>query len=176
MDVMGDYLFRHAAQADMPGIIDLARRADLSMSSLESHWKRFVVVETDEGEIIGCGQLKQHIDGTRELASIAVAKPYRRQGVARMVIDHLIGQTSRPIYLICLSDLAPFYERLGFRPVGPAGMSPYFLFAYAVVRGIISLVGLARHRISSERRNHVEGLLAKARGTALFMRLDRRHT
>ena len=173
---MGDHLLRHTVETDMPKIIDLARRAELSMSSLESHWKRFVVVETDEGEIIGCGQLKPHIDGTRELASIAVAKPYRRQGVARMVVEHLTGQTSRPIYLICLSHMGPFYERFGFRSIGPAGMSLYFLCTYAVVKGVMALVGLARHRMPSERRNYVEGLLAKARGAVLFMRLDRRHT
>ncbi len=84
-----------------------------------------VAILTD-GEIIGCGQVKPHKDGSRELASIVVAQPWRGNGVASAIIEHLMAANPGPLYLTCRSGLGPFYEKFGFRVVGDSEMTPYF--------------------------------------------------
>src|SRR5512144_1370778 len=96
-------------------------------------WPRFVVAVAEDGRLIGCGQIKVHEDGSRELASIAVAADWRGQGVAKALIDHLVashvghgaGQTP-PLYLTCRAGLGAFYERFGFRAIPPNEAPPYF--------------------------------------------------
>lgn len=89
-------------------------------------WKRFVVVVNDEDEMIGCGQLKPHGADILELASLAVYPEYRGQGVARIIIEHLLANSPRPLYLMCESSLGPLYEKFGFRSVSYDEMPRYF--------------------------------------------------
>jgi N-acetylglutamate synthase-like GNAT family acetyltransferase len=90
-------------------------------------WQRFVVALAENGVVIGCGQLKPHRDGSWELASIMVAPAWRGQGVARAIIEHLLSNSPRLLWLTCVSPLVPFYARFGFREVtAPADMPPYF--------------------------------------------------
>ncbi|HEX7974607.1 MAG TPA: GNAT family N-acetyltransferase [Anaerolineales bacterium] len=106
-------------------------------------WQRFVVAVDEQGAIIGCGQVKPHGDGSRELASIAVVPERRGQGVARAIIEHLIekeagrrlagppGQDelnpkAGELYLTCRASLDRFYQRFGFRTLTMSEMPPYF--------------------------------------------------
>jgi N-acetylglutamate synthase-like GNAT family acetyltransferase len=75
--------------------------------------------------VIGCGQIKPHGD-MRELASIAVSPEYRSQGVARALVENLLANSSRPLYLMCMSHNGPLYERFGFRSVAQDQMPRYF--------------------------------------------------
>ena len=85
-----------------------------------------VAVDTS-GALIGCGQVKPHRDGSRELASIAVKKEWRGQGIARAIIEQLIASNPGPLWLTCASRLTPLYARFGFREVTtPDDMPPYF--------------------------------------------------
>ena len=61
-----------------------------------------------------------------ELASIAVEPSHQHQGIARLIIEHLIAQGPRPLYLTCRSRLGSFYEKWGFRSIEPAEMPAYF--------------------------------------------------
>ncbi len=79
-------------------------------------WRRFVIAE-DGGEIVGISQVKQHGDGSRELASIAVIPERRGQGIARKIIEHLLEQETGTVYLTCRSPLESFYTRFGFRRI-----------------------------------------------------------
>jgi N-acetylglutamate synthase-like GNAT family acetyltransferase len=88
-------------------------------------WQRFIVIKDETGQIMACGQIKPHGD-VHELASIAVAEPYRGQGLARQVIEHLLSTSAGPLYLTCRSSLTPFYQRFGFEPLALADMPPYF--------------------------------------------------
>jgi GNAT superfamily N-acetyltransferase len=64
--------------------------------------------------LIGCGQIKPHRDGSRELASIAVQKGWRRQGIAAAIIQRLLADEPPPVWLTCMDRLVPFYEQFGF--------------------------------------------------------------
>jgi amino-acid N-acetyltransferase len=91
------------------------------------HWQRFLVAVDGAGDVIGCGQVKRHGDGSRELASIAVVPAWRRRGVATAVIVSLQQMHGPPLWLTCVEPLAPFYRRYGFRHVIlPAAMPRYF--------------------------------------------------
>jgi predicted N-acetyltransferase YhbS len=64
-----------------------------------------------------------------------VAPTWRRQGVARAIIEHLLTNAPRPLWLTCMSGLVPFYERFGFREVTAlANMPSYFRWVSRLFR------------------------------------------
>jgi N-acetylglutamate synthase-like GNAT family acetyltransferase len=122
---MLDIRLRAARQTDQPIIKDLIRRVDINPFGLD--WRHFIIAETTSADFAGCGQIKPHRDGSLELASIAVEVPQRGQGVARAIIDHLLANNPRPLYLTCRAELGPFYQKFGFRVLRPGDdASPFF--------------------------------------------------
>ena len=96
----------------------------------------------ENGTLVGCGQIKSHRDGSRELASIAVQKQWRRQGVAAQIIRQLLADQPPPIWLSCMNRLVPFYEQFGFVEVkdGDGRSLPrYFRLARAFFKPIQKL-------------------------------------
>lgn len=89
-------------------------------------WKRFAVAVDPDGKVIGCGQLKPHGKDIIELASIAVLPEHRGQGIARAVIELLLQESSRPLYLMCMSHNGPLYEKFGFRAIPYEQMPRHF--------------------------------------------------
>jgi len=89
-------------------------------------WKRFIVAVNERDEMIGCGQLKPHGADILELASIAVSPEHQGRGVARAIIEHLLKESPRPLYLMCESSLAALYEKFGFRGIAYEEMPRYF--------------------------------------------------
>jgi ribosomal protein S18 acetylase RimI-like enzyme len=83
-------------------------------------------VADEGGDLIGCAQLKPVPRGLTELASLAVYPKYRRQGIARALIEHLLADAPRPVYLTCRSGLGVLYEKFGFRILGEDEMPPYY--------------------------------------------------
>jgi N-acetylglutamate synthase-like GNAT family acetyltransferase len=98
----------------------------VQINPMDLDWQRFVIAVTPEGEMIGCGQIKPHADGSRELASIAVAPAWRKHGVARLIIEYLIAGEPGILYLTCRASLEPFYTRFGFKAIEQQEMPPYF--------------------------------------------------
>lgn len=109
----------------------------MDINPLDLNWKHFIVAETDEGAFIGCAQLKPHKDGSVELASLAVEEDCRGQGVARALIEQLLAQAPRPLYLMCRPELGVFYERFGFKVIGADAMPPYFRRMLRVIRVMV---------------------------------------
>ena len=108
-------------------------------------WERFILAIDAEGEMIGCGQIKFHNDGSRELASIAVIEAWRERGVASEIIRRLMEDESGRLFLTCRARLGTFYQRFGFRLATSSELPPYF-------RRLNRLVGLFRalHLMPSE--------------------------
>ena len=121
---MNHFSIRPARESESSQIQGLIHFAGINPMGLD--WKRFVVVVNDEDEMIGCGQLKPHGADILELASLAVYPEYRGQGVARIIIEHLLANSPRPLYLMCESSLGPLYEKFGFRSVSYDEMPRYF--------------------------------------------------
>lgn len=121
---MAELTLRPATKEDASFIKDLIHRVEINPMDLD--WRRFMVAVDRSGKILGCGQLKPHGPDVIELASIAVESEYRHQGIARLIIEHLIARAPRPLYLTCRSRLGSFYQKWGFRSIGPEEMPPYF--------------------------------------------------
>ena len=120
---MANYFLRPAIEADFPKIKALIRKSRINPTKLE--WRRFTVAEF-EGDMIGCAQLKPVPGGLTELASLAVQPAHRHQGIARVLIEHLLKDAPRPVYLTCRSVLGELYEKFGFRALGTDEMPRYY--------------------------------------------------
>ena len=119
------FTIRSADRADEKCIKALIRFVQINPLGVD--WRRFIIAVDTDGGIVGCGQVKPHRDGSCELASIAVTKEWRGQGVARAMIEQLIADHPGPLWLTCASRLTPLYARFGFRQVTtPDDMPSYF--------------------------------------------------
>src|SRR5689334_18508422 len=98
----------------------------VSINPMGLDWRRFVVAINERDEMIGCGQLKPHGQEVIELASLAVYPEHQGKGVARSIIEYLLKDSPRPLYLMCESGLGPLYEKFGFRPIPYEEMPRYF--------------------------------------------------
>jgi N-acetylglutamate synthase-like GNAT family acetyltransferase len=121
---MTDFTIRAAQETDLAAIKDLVYSSEINPMGLD--WRRFVVAVNEQEEIIGCGQIKPHGKDVLELASIAVRPECRRQGIARAIIERLLADGPRPLYLMCRTRLQPLYEKFGFRAIRFEEMPRYF--------------------------------------------------
>jgi len=128
------YSLRRAGEADLAQIRDLIHLAGINPTGLD--WKRFVVAVDAENRVIACGQIKPHGEDVRELASIAVKPEMQGQGIARKIIEHVLADAGRPLYLMCRSRMGLLYEKFGFRKVEYEVMPRYF-------QRMVKLAGLA---------------------------------
>ncbi|HSR48163.1 MAG TPA: GNAT family N-acetyltransferase [Anaerolineales bacterium] len=121
----GSYRLRAAVQDDQKVIRALVRSVGINPLGLD--WPRFLVAVDSKNRILGCAQVKEHGDGSRELASVAVRPPWRGQGIAAAMIRRLIQDNAPPVWLTCRSTLTPFYRRFGFEEVEDDGQMPRLL-------------------------------------------------
>ena len=98
----------------------------VGINPIDLDWKRFVVAVNDRDEMLGCGQLKPHGKDILELASLAVFPEHRGKGIARALIEYLLKDSPRPLYLMCESSVGPLYEKFGFREIQYEEMPRYF--------------------------------------------------
>ena len=118
------YELRPAVEGDFRVIKALIRAVQINPMGL--HWQNFLMATDSQGQLIGCGQIKRHQDGSCELASIAVVEHWRRGGIASLIINQLIDSHQGLLYLTCRSTLESFYQRFGFYRITLNEMPPYF--------------------------------------------------
>jgi N-acetylglutamate synthase-like GNAT family acetyltransferase len=121
---MTDYGIRPALESESTQIKELINLVGINPTGLD--WQRFVVAANEKGQVIACGQIKPHGADIRELASIAVHPEYRNRGLARAVIEMLLRESPRPMYLMCMSHNGPIYEKFGFQTVSGDQLPRYF--------------------------------------------------
>lgn len=146
---MADFRLRAATAADEHKIKALIRAVQINPMGLD--WRRFVIAESAQGGMMGCGQVKPHGGCVSELASIAVWEQYRGQGVARAIIEHLLGQNPGTLYLMCMSPLGPLYEKFGFREIQQKEMPSYFRRMARLARVMMSLSRSGEYPMVMER-------------------------
>jgi N-acetylglutamate synthase-like GNAT family acetyltransferase len=93
---------------------------------MDLDWKRFIVAVNDQDEILGCAQLKPHGKDLLELASLAVYPEQRGKGVGRALLEALLKDSPRPLYLMCESAVGSLYEKFGFQEIQYEEMPRYF--------------------------------------------------
>jgi N-acetylglutamate synthase-like GNAT family acetyltransferase len=121
---MIEFTIRPARETDFPSIRRLIHIGGINPTGLD--WKRFLVAVTPTGEVVACGQVKPHGKDVLELASIAVHPDHRKQGLAAAVVQRLLAQAPRPLYLMCRSSLGSYYERFGFHSIAVDEMPTFF--------------------------------------------------
>ncbi len=119
-----EYTLRPATAADAATIHQIISLVQINPTGL--NWRRFILAVDLNGNIIGCGQVKPHGDGSHELASIAVLPAWRGKGIARTIIEHLLSQYPGQLYLTCRSQLGPLYQKFGFQTLQFDDMPTYF--------------------------------------------------
>jgi N-acetylglutamate synthase-like GNAT family acetyltransferase len=118
------FRLRKAQESDLTSIQELVASVGINTGGIE--WNRFLVAVDQNDRVLGCGQLKPHAGGITELASIAVSPEMRGKGIARAIIEPLLAEGTRPLYLMCESALAPLYAKFGFRSLDEGEMPTYF--------------------------------------------------
>ena len=138
---MADFILRKAAESDSRQIKELIDLVGINPTGLD--WRRFLVAVNPDGRIIGCGQIKPHGRDVQELASIAVLPEFRGRGIARAVIENLLAESTRPIYLMCMSHNGRIYEKFGFQSITHERMPRYFQRIHKLFRlaGVIHKAG-----------------------------------
>lgn len=121
---MAQYEVRPATEFESTQIKDLIHLVGINPSGLD--WRRFLVAVDISGQVIGCGQIKPHGADILELASIAVVPEFQGQGIARAIIEMLLAQSPRPLYLMCIAHNGPMYEKFGFLSIEYKEMPKYF--------------------------------------------------
>ena len=134
---MTTFTLRPAREKESAAIKDLIHSVGINPMDLD--WRRFIVAVDAGDRIIATGQVKPHGREIHELASIAVAPEYRGQGLARAIIEFLLNDSPRPLYLTCRSKLEPLYEKFGFRAITYNEMPRYYQRISKLV-GLISAV------------------------------------
>jgi len=130
---LDEFIVRRALAKDNRGIKRLIHMVHINPLGLD--WRRFYIAETPQGDLLGCGQIKPHRDGSQEMASIAVEEKSRGRGVAREIISRLlIEEPRRPLYLMCRTRLSNFYQKFGYHPIQPVEMPNYFNRIYRAER------------------------------------------
>ncbi|MBE7384692.1 MAG: GNAT family N-acetyltransferase [Leptolyngbya sp. SIO1E4] len=82
----------------------------------------------EEGELLGCGALKELDASSGEIKSMRTAKAHRGQGIASQILEHIIQEAKRRAYdslnleTGAMAEFAParaLYTRYGFEYRGP---------------------------------------------------------
>jgi N-acetylglutamate synthase-like GNAT family acetyltransferase len=128
--------YRRATAKDGGAIRSLILSVGINPRGLD--WRRFVVAVDGRDRVVGCGQIKPHPDGSRELASIAVRPKMRKRGVASEVIQRLMEENGPPLWLMCRASLVGFYEHFGFVAVDDPALMPRY---FQRVRRLTALAG-----------------------------------
>ncbi len=121
---MTQYDVRPATEFESTQIKDLIHLVGINPSGLD--WRRFLVAVDESGQVLGCGQIKPHGADILELASIAVVPQFQGQGIARAIMERLLAQSPRPLYLMCIAHNGPMYEKFGFQRIEHKDMPKYF--------------------------------------------------
>jgi N-acetylglutamate synthase-like GNAT family acetyltransferase len=125
--------------------------SSVNINPLGLNWRRFILAVDQRDNVIGCGQIKPHSDGTYELASIAVLPEWRGKGIARMIIQHLLGQHPGRLYLTCRADLGELYQKFGFESIEEGEMTPYYRRIFRLM-GVFSWIRRLPDRLLVMRR------------------------
>ncbi len=130
---------RPAQKGDAGAIRALIHR--VGINPMDLNWRHFLVMVDEQENLIACGQIKRHGDGSREMASLAVMDEFRGRGYARQIVERLLAENPPPLYLTCRSSIKELYEKFGFRELQYKEMPPYFRWLSKIARVLIWLSG-----------------------------------
>ena len=134
---------RPAREQDQTAITTMIRRAGLNPAGLR--WPRFMVAEQD-GQVVGVAQVRVHPDGARELASLAVASPFRGNGVATQLVNAVLQDQTSEVYTLIDRPFVYHFQRWGFERVDAAQLPRSVRRVYRIGRVVTTLASIAARR------------------------------
>ncbi len=106
---------RDAKEKDLDQINLVLEKNDQIGDVKEYDIKHFMVA-VDEGEVVGCGMLKEHKD-TVEIQKISVLPKSQGQGIGKDIVLRLLNKAEgKSCWLLCV-DSTDFWEFFGFYAV-----------------------------------------------------------
>jgi amino-acid N-acetyltransferase len=155
-------LIRRATADDRAAILALVTSERLNAIGLVT--ENFLVAcdsRCGSGRVTGAGQILQHSDGSRELATVVVARDRRGSGLAGRLLDALLSAESGPVAMVTGKRYAVHYARWGFSPVSPVSAPARLCRAYCVgqlTSGVHALLRMRRINALVILRRDVAGL------------------
>ncbi|WP_431797272.1 amino-acid N-acetyltransferase [Microbacterium kunmingense] len=151
---MSDYTVRPARTADIRGIQTLLepyvqKRILLGkdLVVLYESTQQFVVAETADGILIGCGALHVMWEDLGEVRTLIVADEWLHHGVGRALVDRLEenARTLGLTRLFCLTFEVDFFRSRGFDEIGEQIVDPdvYSQLVRSPDEGIAEFLDLA---------------------------------
>ncbi|MEC4894013.1 MAG: GNAT family N-acetyltransferase [Oscillatoria sp. PMC 1051.18] len=86
------------------------------------NWSNYWVVEC-QNKIVACALLNCYPSNS-ELAYLYVKSAWRQQNLATCLIQRIVREAPKPLYLVCKPKLVKFYARQGFVKVTWRDLSP----------------------------------------------------
>lgn len=117
------FTVRSARTSDVAKIRDLVRPLAVDRILLDKEAvtyyesiQEFVIAETANGEVVGCGGLHVIWEDIAEIRTLASSAEYRGQGVGHVLIEELRSraQAVGVSRIFCLTFEVAFFERHGF--------------------------------------------------------------
>jgi amino-acid N-acetyltransferase len=110
--------------------------------------QEFRVVETDDGELVGCGALHVMWEDLGEVRTLAAAEGWRHRGIGHALLER-IEDDARELglsRLFCLTFETAFFGAHGFREIGEGVVSPdvYAELVRSPDEGVAEFLDLAR--------------------------------
>lgn len=104
-------LIRPATTKDINQVKRVLSEADLHYE--KEDYNGFLVAEKAD-RVIGIVRLEEH-DDFLFLTSLGVATAYQQQGIASALMNSIISEAKKPIYLYTI--ISDFFKRFGFKPL-----------------------------------------------------------
>ncbi|MFW9930219.1 MAG: arsenic resistance N-acetyltransferase ArsN2 [Candidatus Thorarchaeota archaeon] len=121
-----NYKLVKATKKDLTSTYSLLKQFNLPIEGIEKHLENFFVIK-DGNLIIGVGGLEVY-EEVGLLRSIAVNPKYQKQGLGRLIIEHLMDYAKRKRNinnLFLLTDTVPkLYEKFGFKYIKRNDVNP----------------------------------------------------
>jgi N-acetylglutamate synthase-like GNAT family acetyltransferase len=93
-------------------------------------YSNFWVIDYN-GSTVGCAELRIYKKYSL-LFNLCIQKDYRHQKLASAMLEHIINESQKPLYLSCFKELIPFYSRLGFITIRPENLSDELKMALSI--------------------------------------------
>jgi amino-acid N-acetyltransferase len=137
------YFIRKAVAEDEAAIQALVRSERLNPNDLR--YENFAVAVRDD-ELIGATQIRRHPDGSRELGSLVVARPWRGRGISGELIDFVLKSETGIVHVITRRAHAAHYARWGFAADASRAAPAKIRFNYRVGSVLGTAMALLQRR------------------------------
>lgn len=125
---MEEIVIAPATAADIDAIKGILEASELPVAGVDDHWRTFIIAR-DGKTIAGCGGAEAY-SAVALIRSIAVAPPYRSQGLGRRLVRQLIDRLSarglREFYLLT-TTAEKYFQKRGFKKCDRDEVHPQLL-------------------------------------------------